>query len=109
MPSDATWLTLEVVNAVKAHMNGDHAADNVVLCRGVGGVPSTTEATMIGMDLDGIDFAVTADGRSGSARIPFVGGPLCERAEVRAQVTRIFRESCELLGLEVPEHSRGYH
>jgi putative heme iron utilization protein len=105
----SSWLTPEIVDAVRAHMNGDHAADNVVICRGVGGHPSTSEATMTGMDLDGIDFAVVADGTAGSVRIPFADAPLRERAQVRAEVTRMFRESCELLGLEVPEHARGDH
>jgi putative heme iron utilization protein len=105
----SSWLTPDVVDAVKAHMNGDHAADNVVICRGLGGVPTTTEATMTGMDLDGIDFAVKADGEDASVRIPFAGAPLSERAEVRAEVTRMFRESCDILGLEVPEHARGDH
>lgn len=104
-----SWLTPDVVEAVKAHMNGDHAADNVVICRGVGGMSTTTEATMTGMDLDGIDFAVTADGAATSVRIPFAGASLDERAQVRGEVTRMFRESCELLGLEVPEHARGEH
>jgi putative heme iron utilization protein len=104
-----SWLTSDVVDAVKSHMNGDHAADNVIICRGLGGVPATTEATMTGMDLDGIDFAVTSEGEPASVRIPFVAAPLRERAEVRAEVTRMFRESCELLGLEVPEHALGDH
>ena len=105
----STWLTSEVVDAVTAHMNGDHAADNVVICRGLGGAPTTTEATMTGMDLDGIDFAVVSDGGSASVRIPFAAAPLRERADVRAEVTRMFRASCELLDLEVPEHARGDH
>ena len=105
----SSWLTSDVVDAVRSHMNGDHAADNVVICRGLGGVPTATEATMTGMDLDGIDFAVVSGGDAASVRIPFAGAPLRERAEVRAEVTRMFRESCELLGLEVPEHARGEH
>jgi putative heme iron utilization protein len=104
-----SWLTPDIVDAVKTHMNGDHAADNVVICRGLGGVPATTEATMTGMDLDGIDFAVVSDGGPSAVRIPFADAPLRGRAEVRAEVTRMFRESCELLGLDVPEHARGEH
>ena len=97
-----SWLTADAVEAIKAHMNGDHAADNVVICRGIGGRPDTTAATMTGMDLDGIDFDVIVDEGSASVRIPFAEAPLRERAQVRGEVTRMFRESCELLGLEVP-------
>lgn len=104
-----SWLTPAVVEAVKAHMNGDHAADNVVICRGIGGRPDTTEASMTGMDLDGIEFDVTMGERSASVRIAFAQAPLQERAQVRGEVTRMFRESCEMLGLEVPEHARSDH
>jgi len=104
-----SWMTPAVVTAVMAHMNGDHAADNVVICRGLGGVAAASEATMTGMDVHGIDFEVLAGGARTAVRVPFAGAPLRERAQVRAEVTAMFRESCVLLGLEVPDHARGEH
>jgi len=97
--ADGTWLTDEVVAAVTAHMNGDHAADNVVICRGVGGRPDVASATMTGLDLEAITFTVTTtSGATDEVRIPF-SAPLADRPQIRAEVARMFHESAAQLGL----------
>ncbi|WP_432968635.1 DUF2470 domain-containing protein [Dactylosporangium sp. CA-233914] len=90
--------TAEVIVAVSRHMNADHPADSLLICRALGGRPDATAATMTGMDGDGIDFAAVVDGREVPVRVPF-SRPLTERAEVRPEVVRMYRESCAALGV----------
>lgn len=97
--ADPDFLTDEVVAAVTAHMNGDHAEDNVVICRGVGGRPDVVAATMSGLDREAITFTVaTTDGATDEVRIPF-SAPLADRPQIRAEVARMYHESAARLGL----------
>ncbi|GAA3210115.1 DUF2470 domain-containing protein [Actinocorallia longicatena] len=86
----------EAVSAITAHMNGDHAADNVLICRGLGGV-AATEAVNTGLDAEALVFAATVDGREVEVRIPW-SEPLKDRAQVRREVVRMYEEACEALG-----------
>ena len=86
----------EVVEAICHHMNSDHAADTLVMCRGAGGRPEATSARMTGLDGSGGDYVVTVDGTDEAVRIPWAR-TLHERAEVRPEVVRIFTESQESL------------
>jgi heme oxygenase len=88
----------EVVAQIMKHMNGDHAADSVLICRAFGGQPDATEAVMSGMDADAIEFDVTVDGGVVATRIPF-SRRLTQRAEVRVEVTRLYHEARAELGL----------
>ena len=88
----------EVVSQIMNHMNIDHAADSVLICRAFGGQPEATTATMSGMDADGIDFEVTVNGTVLACRVPF-GFRLTERPQVRAEVTRLYHDARALLGL----------
>ncbi len=94
--SDDAWFDESVVAAVVAHMNGDHAADNVVICRGLGGVDDATAARMTGMDLESIEFEATAPGGVRAVRIPF-STRLRDRAQVRAEVAALFHRAASLL------------
>jgi heme oxygenase len=82
----------KVIAAICHHMNTDHAADTLVICRGAGGVPEAESARMTGFDGEGADFAVTAGGAEARVRVPWAA-PLSERAEVRPEIVRIFTES----------------
>lgn len=89
-------LTDDVVDAVTRHMNGDHAVDNVTICRGVGGRPDTEAAAMTGMDTTAMEFlATTADGDA-VVRVPF-SSPLRDRAQIRDEAARMVRESEAML------------
>jgi putative heme iron utilization protein len=99
----ADWLTQDVVDAVRAHMNGDHSDDCVVICRVLGDQPSTTAAEMTGLDADAIHFRATTDSGELDVRVPFAM-TLTERAQVRAEVARMYHESAAVLGLP-PRHS----
>ena len=95
--------TPDVVEAVMAHMNGDHPDDCAVICRVLGGRPDTTEARMTGMDADGIEFAAVGPDGEVALRIPFAER-LTERPQVRAEVARMYHESAAVLGLPPREH-----
>ena len=87
----------EVVAQIARHMNDDHAADNVIIVRGLGGVPTATAARMSGMDEDAMEFAAVVDGTEVPVRIPF-SERLTERRQVRAEAVRMYRDACEALG-----------
>jgi len=92
----------EVVEQIARHMNGDHAEDNVLIVRALGGAPEATGARMSGMDPDAIEFAAVVNGIEVPVRIPFAER-LTERRQVRAEVVRMYQESCAALGVE-PRH-----
>lgn len=94
-----TVFTPDVVAQIMRHMNDDHAADNVLIVRGLGGQPDTTTAArMSGMDADGMDFVATVDGAEVPVRIPFAER-LTERRQVRGEASRMYHEACAVLGV----------
>jgi len=93
----------EVVAAISRHMNDDHAADNVVICRALGDQPEATAATMTGMSPAGIEFAATVRDDTVPVVVPW-SEPISERAQVRAEVVRMFAEASAALGLEIQGH-----
>ena len=95
--------TPDVVAAVMAHMNDDHAEDCVVICRVLGGRPSTTAARMTGMDAAAIELLAEGPDGFEAVRVPF-STTLTERAQVRAEVARMYHESAAALGLPSREH-----
>ncbi|MEV4638399.1 DUF2470 domain-containing protein [Actinoplanes sp. NPDC049548] len=92
----------DVVEQIARHMNGDHAEDNVLIVRGLGGIAAASAARMSGMDADGMDFEATVNGIAVPVRIPFQQR-LTERRQVRAEAVRMYREACAALGVE-PRH-----
>lgn len=96
MPTDP--FTPEVVRAVTTHMNEDHPEDTLLICRALGGAPEATAARMTGIDGQGGDYAVTVGGRERVLRIPW-SVPLTERAQIRREVVRMYREACARLGV----------
>lgn len=92
----------EVVAQIARHMNDDHAEDNVLIVRGLGGMDAATAARMSGMDADGMEFAAAVNGVEVPVRIPFAER-LTERRQVRAEAVRMYREACAALGVE-PSH-----
>lgn len=93
----------EVVSAIARHMNDDHADDNVTICRGIGGQPATTAATMTGMRTEGIVFEAVVDGEPTEVVVPW-SEPITERAQVRTEVVRMHTEASEALGLPPRSH-----
>ncbi|WFE30433.1 DUF2470 domain-containing protein [Solwaraspora sp. WMMD791] len=90
--------TPDVVAQIAHHMNDDHAADSLLICRSLGGAPAASAARMTGLDADGIDFAATVDEVEVPLRVPFAHR-LTERAQVRREVVRMYQEACARLGV----------
>ncbi|MFC3998665.1 DUF2470 domain-containing protein [Nocardiopsis sediminis] len=88
----------EVVRAVTAHMNDDHADDTLLICRALGGRPDAESARMTGLDGAGGDYVAVVGGAEVPVRIPW-SEPLTERAQIRREVVRMYREACRRLGL----------
>lgn len=86
----------KVIAAICHHMNHDHAADALLICRGAGGRPDAHAARMTGFDGDGADFKAAVGEDEVPIRIDWAR-PLTERAEVRPEIVRIFTESKALL------------
>ncbi|UQU64242.1 DUF2470 domain-containing protein [Couchioplanes caeruleus] len=99
---DAFDLTPEAVAQIARHMNDDHAEDNVLIVRGLGGIGAATAARVSGLDPDGMEFEATVDGIAVPVRIPF-RERLTERRQVRGEAVRMYREACAVLGI-TPEH-----
>ncbi|WP_370591205.1 DUF2470 domain-containing protein [Saccharopolyspora montiporae] len=88
----------EVVEAVAQHMNDDHAGDSLLIVRALGGRPDATTAETTGLDGRAIEFrASVPDGEPVTVRVPW-SAPLTERAQIRAEVTRMYHEACAALG-----------
>ena len=92
----------DVVAQIADHMNGDHADDNVLIVRGLGGMPTATAARMSGLDAEAMEFAAVVDGIEVPVRIPFAER-LTERRQVRAEAVRMYHDACAALGVE-PRH-----
>ncbi|GAB4048900.1 hypothetical protein GCM10028775_15050 [Catellatospora paridis] len=91
----------EVVAQIMRHMNDDHPADSLLICRATlpePARPDATAAVMSGMDNRGIEFQAVIKGVETPIRVPFAQ-QLTERAQVRVEVTRLYREACALLGV----------
>lgn len=96
----------EVVDAVARHMNFDHADDNVLIVRALGGQPAATEARVVGLDDGGVLFATVVAGAETQARVPWGTTPV-ERAHIRAEVVQMYQQACGVLG--IPPRQNGEH
>lgn len=92
----------EVRRAVLAHMNGDHHDDNVLIARAFGPDPEATTAEMTGFDGAGGEWAVGPD--AVALRVPWLGGSITERAEVRREIVALYDEACRRLGVVARPH-----
>ncbi|HLU96984.1 MAG TPA: DUF2470 domain-containing protein [Thermobifida alba] len=88
----------EVVAAVTGHMNADHPEDTLLIVRALGGRPEATAARMTGLDGTAGEYSATVAGREVAVRIPW-SQPITERAQIRAEVVRLYRQACERLGV----------
>ena len=102
----------DVVAAVLRHMNGDHADDNLLIVRAFAeptASPDTegdeiADAVMTGFDGDGGVWRITRGGTASDLRVPWPGGPISERPEVRREVVAIYDLACARLGIEPRPH-----
>lgn len=95
-----------VVSAVLDHMNRDHGDDNLLITRAFSGDPGVVSATMVGFDGDGGEWlAQPAQGGERIVRVPWPGGPISERPEVRRAIVALYDEACARLGVDPRPHA----
>lgn len=95
----STTFAPEVVAAVCSHMNDDHVEDSLLIVRSLGGRPEATAASMTSLDDTAGIFVATVDGEQVEVRVPW-SEPISERAQIRAEVVRMYHEACAALGIE---------
>ncbi len=91
------------MRAVLAHMNDDHDEDNLDIARAFGH-PGATGAVMSGLDGDAGAWLVTAATGEHTLRVPWPGGAITERPEIRREVAALHAEACRILAAEGPAH-----
>jgi hypothetical protein len=101
MADGAAPLAADAVTAILRHMNGDHAADCLVIVQGLGGRPDATAATMAGVTADAAVFDVVVPDGTVEVRVPW-SEPIVERGQVRTEVVRMYQEGCAALGVTAP-------
>lgn len=97
MNPGSTPFTDEVVRAVVAHMNDDHAADNLVICRALADLPEATEAQMTDLDDQGLTLVAEVAGEEHTVKVPWFETP-ADRAGIRHEIVRLFETAQERLG-----------
>jgi hypothetical protein len=95
----------DTLAGVLGHMNSDHTDDNILIARAFGSDSEPAASTMTGFDGEGGDWVVTgADGDDRMLRVPWPGGPITERREVRREIVALYDASCARLGIEPRPH-----
>lgn len=90
---------------VLAHMNGDHSDDNLLIVRAFGEADATAS---IMTDLDGeagVWEADLADGATRRIRVPWPGGAITERPQIRAEIVKLYDAACLRLGVVPRPHA----
>ena len=103
MPHD---FDADVIAAVLRHMNGDHTDDNLLIARAFA-EPSGEAidgAVMTGFDGDVGVWEISRGGSTSELRVPWPGGPITERREVRREVVALYDAACARLGIEPRPH-----
>lgn len=91
-----------VVAAVLAHMNGDHAADNLLIARAFGD-PAATSAEMVALDGEAGYWRYSVDAVTTGLRMPWAA-PITQRAEIRREVVALYDRAHARLGTTPREH-----
>ncbi|MBO1901213.1 biliverdin-producing heme oxygenase [Leucobacter weissii] len=94
-----------VVDAVAAHMNGDHPDDNLLIARAFG-FPEAAASEMVGLDGGAGYWRVGDAAGEHELRVAWPGGRISERPEIRREVVSLYRSACEKLGVPPREEHR---
>ncbi len=88
-------------------MNGDHPEDNLLIARAYG-YPEATASTMIGVTGEAGVWTVTDAAGEHELTVPWPGGAISERPEIRREVVALYKEACARLGVPArEEHGSG--
>ena len=103
MPHD---FAADVIAAVLRHMNDDHTDDNLLIARAFSAPPvdDVDGAVMPGFDGEAGRWEVSRGGATSELRVPWPGGPITERREVRREIVALYDDACARLGVEPRPH-----
>lgn len=91
---------------VLGHMNNDHRDDNMLITRAFADRTDIVSAEMASFDGAGGEWrVVTASGEEDVVRIPWPGGAITERPEVRREIVALYDGACERLGITPRPHA----
>ena len=93
----------DIVNAVLAHMNGDHLDDNLLIAQAFGDRDAET-SQMVDLDENEGTWVFTVAGDQRMLDVPWPGGPITERAEIRREVVVLYENACAVLGVTPRPH-----
>jgi hypothetical protein len=93
----------DIVNAVLNHMNGDHLDDNLLIAQAFGDRDAET-SEMIDLDENEGTWVFTVAGDQRMLDVPWPGGPISERAEIRREVVVLYENACAVLGITPRDH-----
>lgn len=95
-----------VREAVLHHMNDDHRDDNLLITRAFSPHTGIEAAEMT--DFDGAAgrwLVHLADGSSHEVLVPWPGGEIDERPQVRREIVALYDAACERLGVQPRPHA----
>lgn len=93
------------LRGVLGHMNNDHVDDNVLIARAFATGSDVVAAEMVTFDGDGGTWRVTtAAGNEDVIVIPWPGGSITQRHEVRREIVALYDEACARLGVPPRPH-----
>lgn len=87
---------VETVTAVVAHMNGEHAHDNLLIARAFAD-PLADSAAMATLDDAGGTWHYTVAGRPATITVPW-SARLTERAQIRREIVALYEAACHRTG-----------
>lgn len=93
----------DVVDAVRRHMNDDHADDALLICRALGGVPDAERVETSGLDSAAMHFTAWVGGAPQQVSVPFAS-PVHERPQVRLAVVELYERACAAAGVAPRAH-----
>ncbi|MGL3150122.1 DUF2470 domain-containing protein [Microbacterium sp. A82] len=96
----------DVVSAVLHHMNNDHAADNLLISQANAAASDLkiTSAEMIDFTGTGGIWQIVRAGIPEQLDIPWLGGSITERADVRREIVALYDQACARLGVAARPH-----
>ena len=95
----------EALSGVLGHMNNDHVDDNLLIARAFSPLADVVHSEMTTFDGDrGQWHVITADGAEDVISVPWPGGPITERREVRREIVALYDAACARLGITPRPH-----
>lgn len=91
-----------IVAAVLAHMNEDHAADNLLIAQAFAD-PSATTAEMSALDGEAGYWCYRVDEVTAELRMPWAA-PITKRAEIRREIVTLYERAHAIRGTEPRAH-----